>query len=190
MAAIAVVMLIGASALLLTGQVSAPSDNGNEVFTSAHSSVSEATRHFFGIRPEPEQPIQFVHKVHIEDVQLGCVDCHITVERGPRASIPDIRTCWGCHEDAFVDHPEVAKIKVFHDKGEDIPWQRVYGWNDESHVHFNHAPHVRSDVGCETCHGKVEQMTVASRAVEHSMGFCVKCHQEKQASTDCLTCHY
>jgi Cytochrome c7 and related cytochrome c len=190
-AAIAIVMLIGATALLLTGQVSAPSrDSGKEVFTSAHSSVYQATRHFFGIRPEPEQPILFVHKVHIEDVQLSCVDCHITVERGPKASIPDIRTCWGCHEETLVDHPEVAKIKFFHDKGQDIPWQRVYGWNDESHVHFNHAPHIRSGIGCVTCHGNVEQMTVASRAVEHSMGFCVKCHQEKQASTDCLTCHY
>src|SRR5215510_9925548 len=110
-------MLIAASAVLLTGQVSAPADGGREVFTSAHSSVLEATRHFFGVRPEPEQPIRFVHKVHIEDVQLGCVDCHITVERGPQASIPDIRTCWGCHEETLVDHPEVAKIKAFHDKG-------------------------------------------------------------------------
>lgn len=189
-AAIVVVLVLIASAALLIGQVSIPTNQGSEVFTPAHSSIGEAARHFFGIRPEPEQPLQFVHKVHVEDVQLLCVDCHITVERGPRASIPDIRTCWGCHQDTSVDHPEIAKIRMYYDKGQDIPWQRVYGWYEESHVRFNHAPHVQTGIECATCHGNVGQMTVAERAVEHTMSFCVRCHEERQASTDCLTCHY
>jgi hypothetical protein len=28
------------------------------------------------------------------------------------------------------------------------------------------------------------------RAVEMDMAFCVNCHKQKQASNDCLTCHY
>ena len=72
----------------------------------------------------------------------------------------------------------------------DIPWQRVYGWLEESHVRFNHAPHIREGVDCSTCHGDVRQMTVATRAVDHTMEFCVTCHREKKAPDDCLTCHY
>jgi len=26
--------------------------------------------------------------------------------------------------------------------------------------------------------------------VDHTMGFCVNCHKEKQAPLDCLTCHF
>jgi hypothetical protein len=31
---------------------------------------------------------------------------------------------------------------------------------------------------------------VARRAVDMDMNFCVSCHQQRQASNDCLTCHY
>jgi hypothetical protein len=31
---------------------------------------------------------------------------------------------------------------------------------------------------------------VAQRNVDLNMGFCVDCHREKQAPTDCLTCHF
>jgi hypothetical protein len=189
--AITIALVLIASAALLIGQVSPPqTDPNSEVFTPAHTSISEAARHFFGLRPEPVQPIQFAHSVHVNEVQLLCVDCHITVERGPRASIPDIRTCWGCHQFEAESHPETTKIKGFHDRGQDIPWQRVYGWNEEAHVRFSHAPHIREEIDCATCHGNVSEMMVAERVIDHTMGFCVDCHKQRQASIDCLTCHY
>lgn len=189
--AILIVLGLIASAALLIGQVPLPAADGtSDVFTHAHSSISEATRHFLGMRPTPEQPILFAHEVHVQDVQLLCVDCHITVERGPQASIPDIRTCWGCHQETIEGQPEINKIKSYYDRGQDIPWQRVYGWNEEAHVRFNHAPHVREGIDCSTCHGNVDRMTVAERVVDHTMAFCVDCHEQRQASTDCLACHY
>lgn len=178
-----------ASAALIQKTSSTSSNRSSDVFSPAHSSVYEATRHFFGLRPQLEQPLRFVHKVHIEKVELTCLDCHITAARGPAASLPDIRTCWSCHEKTLVDHPEIIKMKKIRDAGQDIPWARVYGFNEESHVRFNHAPHIRSKVECATCHGNVEQMTVATRAVDHTMNFCVTCHQERKASTDCQACH-
>src|SRR5436190_13623404 len=124
---------------------SLPASNGqsSETFTSAHASVGQAVKHFFGVRPTAIQPIAFPHKTHVEGQQFLCVDCHISVERGPRAGIPDVRTCWGCHSETRTDNSEMKKLRAFHDRGEDIPWQRVYGWNDEAHVRFNHAPHLR-----------------------------------------------
>ena len=57
------------------------------VFTPAHRSVGEAFGQHFGMRPDPEQPFPFSHQIHLEK-QLVCTDCHESVERGPRASIP------------------------------------------------------------------------------------------------------
>jgi hypothetical protein len=169
---------------------SADSDPAESVFSPAHSSIPQAMSHFFGLRREPRQPIAFVHQVHVEEVQLTCSDCHITAERGPQASIPDIRTCWGCHVNTLTDHPEIKKLKDYYDKGQDIPWQRVWGWVEEAHVRFNHAPHIRKEIDCATCHGDVSKMTVATRAFGHTMGFCVSCHQQNNAPDDCLTCHF
>jgi hypothetical protein len=164
-------------------------DSSSEVFTPAHDSVGQATLHFFGFRPEPTQPIAFVHKVHIETAEMACSDCHISVARGAIAGIPDVRTCWGCHEKTATDRPEIKKIRAYHDRKEDIPWKRVYGWNDEAHVRFNHAPHIRADVKCESCHGNVAEMSVAKRVVDHTMEFCVTCHNQRKVSNDCQTCH-
>lgn len=173
----------------LTGQSTTP-DRSTQVFTPGHSSLPQAISHFFGHRPEAKQPIAFVHSVHVSEVQLDCVDCHITVATGPVASIPDIRTCWNCHATALTENSEIRKLKDYYDKGQDVPWQRVWGWVEESHVRFNHAPHIRRGVECATCHGDVSRMTVATRTVEHTMQFCVSCHRQKNASDDCVTCHY
>ena len=45
-------------------------------------------------------------------------------------------------------------------------------------------------VECATCHGNVAAQTVAQRNVDHTMGFCVNCHNERKAPVDCLTCHF
>lgn len=159
------------------------------IFTTAHSSVGEAVRHFFGIRSEPQQPIAYTHKAHL-DRAITCDTCHTGVNTGPQARIPDIRDCMGCHESVATDKPVIQQITAMWERNEDIPWQRVYGFTDEAHVRFNHAPHIRADVQCSMCHGDLAQMTVAQRVVDHTMGFCVNCHTQKGASNDCQTCHY
>jgi hypothetical protein len=160
-------------------------------FSPAHKSVGEAARHFINSKPAPVQPIDFPHKVHTLDIGVGCDDCHTGVNRGPVAGIPSINVCMSCHED--IGDEADSRIQALRDhakRGEDMAWQRVYGFVEESHVRFNHAPHIRAQVACATCHGDVEQMTVAERVVEHTMGFCTSCHTEKKASNDCLVCHY
>jgi hypothetical protein len=189
LAVILIVGLVGAR-VFPQSRSSAEDRPRSEVFSEAHVSVGEAVDHFFGLRPEPTQPIAFHHKAHIDSDQLTCIDCHISVEKGPKAGIPDVRTCWSCHQNILTNHPEIQKVRAYRDRGEDIPWQRVYGWNHEAHVRFNHAPHIRAKVECSTCHGNVAEMTVATRAVDHTMGFCIDCHKERKVSNDCWTCHY
>ena len=185
------VAVLAAGAVWLRAQSKNPAPSrSSQVFTPAHGSFGEAVRHFFGIRTEPVQPIAYQHKPHIEKAKLQCDFCHIGVAKGPAASIPGVKDCMVCHQAIATDKPEIQKVAAYEQRGEEIPWQRVYGWNDEAHVRFNHAPHIRAEVQCATCHGDVPQMTVARRAVDHTMGFCIACHQERKVSNDCLTCHY
>lgn len=160
------------------------------VFTPAHPTVGVAIRHFFGLRPEPNQPIAYDHSVHVGKAQMECLDCHTGVTTGPRAIIPDIRWCMTCHNTVATDKPAVQQIAAYFNRGEDIPWKRVYGWNDEAHVRFNHAPHIAASVSCGKCHGDVGSMKVAKRVVDHTMGFCISCHKERKASIDCVACHF
>lgn len=159
------------------------------MYTPARSSFADAARTHFGLRPEAVQPFAYSHRLHLAQ-GLSCTDCHDGVERGPRAGLPGISTCMTCHQAVATDKPSVQSMAAHQAKGLDFAWQRVYDYPREAHVVFNHAPHVRAKVECSTCHGDMTQQDVARRVVDMDMAFCVNCHTQKQASNDCLTCHY
>lgn len=159
------------------------------VVTTAHRSAADAVRAFFGVRAEPHQPVAFSHQLHLSK-ELVCTDCHEGVERGPVAGLPSVNTCLICHSQIATDRPIIQTITAMQEQGLELDWQRVYGYTREAHVRFEHAPHIRAKVECSTCHGDMAQQTVARRVVEMDMAFCVNCHTTKQASNDCLTCHY
>ena len=48
------------------------------------------------------------------------------------------------------------------------------------YVNFSHAIHVNNGVGCETCHGRVDQMEVVSAKEPLSMGWCLECHRQPE----------
>ena len=171
------------TAPLLPGQ-------SNAVFTTARPTVAAAAAEFFDWRPEPQQPLEFPHDVHAGK-QIACTEyCHEAVSTGPVAGLPGVRTCMVCHNTMATDRPRIQLITAMRARGEDLVWQRVFGYAPQAHVRFNHAPHIRAEVPCATCHGDIAGGTVAKRNVELSMGVCVNCHKERQASIDCLTCHF
>ncbi len=136
-----------------------------------------------------QQPIAYSHKKHIA-LGLACLDCHSMADIGPAATIPSVRKCMLCHSTLATDKPEVKKIADYAAKGREIPWQRVYGFETQALVKFNHAPHIRAKVECATCHGDMTQADTAQKLVNHNMGTCITCHRQKGASQDCATCHY
>jgi hypothetical protein len=167
-----------------------PPADPETVFTPARTGPAAAARDFFAIRPEPVQPLEFPHNTHIAQ-GLSCTDyCHEGVAKGPVAGLPSLKTCMICHAAIATDRPRIQQLAALETKGQDVAWQRVYGYPNESHVRFDHAPHIRAKVECTTCHGAVADQTVARRNVDLSMGFCVNCHTERKASNDCLTCHF
>jgi hypothetical protein len=160
------------------------------IFTTARAGFAEAVGDFIGHRPDPQQPIDFPHNVHVAK-KIACTEyCHEPVSTGPVAGLPSVRTCMVCHNAIATDRPRIKQITAMRDRGEDFIWQRVYGYTKQAHVRFNHAPHIRANFGCSTCHGNIGGGTVATRNVDLNMGFCVNCHIERKAPVDCLTCHF
>src|SRR5690242_5274642 len=100
----------------------------DEVFTPAHRTLGAAVRDYFNIRPTPQQPFPFPHKTHIAK-GAECTDCHETVEKGPVAGIPGVKTCMVCHSQIATNRPLIKEVTSYSEKGIDIPWQRVYGFS-------------------------------------------------------------
>jgi hypothetical protein len=162
----------------------------NDAISPAHSTLGGAANDFFAVKAAPQQPIEFPHNIHIEK-GLACTEyCHESVTKGPRAGLPSVNTCLICHAAIATDRPRIQQITQMADKGIDLSWQRVFGYAATAHVRFNHAPHIRANVECATCHGDIAHQTVAQRNVDLHMGYCVNCHRQKKAPNDCLTCHY
>jgi len=162
----------------------------SSVYTPAHETFGSAVNDFLNIRPVRSQPFPFPHKTHVAK-KIACTEyCHESVEKGPVAGLPSIKTCMICHESIATDRPLIQQITALSKTGVDLSWQRVYGYASEYHVRFNHAPHIRAKVDCSNCHGKIGEQTVAERNVDLKMGFCVDCHKSRKAPNECITCHF
>ena len=136
------------------------------------------------------QPIKYNHKKHIEEADMSCTDCHQYVEDTPVAGLPDKEVCLGCHEEALTENPEEARLIEIANSDKELIWQRIYKMPPD--VYFSHRRHVGfAKIECEKCHGKMEELTSPPHkpAINLSMKFCMKCHQETKADNDCLACH-
>lgn len=155
-----------------------------------------------------EQPIAFPHDLHAGTNQIPCMYCHATADRSVDAGIPSVQVCAGCHIPGGTpvvraDRPEVQKLIAYWKEQKPIPWVRIYDIPD--HAHFPHMRHVNAGVQCQECHGPVETMREITEVYNDGggrtrygvarpntleMGWCINCHRERQARTDCFVCHY
>lgn len=134
----------------------------------------------------PPQPLNFSHRAHVEK-QIDCSFCHGYYDSHAAAGIPPLSLCVSCHSGIELDDPNARKIFDYASQGREIPWVRLYelpGYNV-----FSHKWHVRAGIECRECHGNIGESERPVRHMKYKMAWCVDCHTEKQASTDCLTCH-
>jgi hypothetical protein len=124
----------------------------------------------------PNQPVSFSHKLHAGELGLDCRFCHNTVESADVAAIPPTSTCMNCHVQVKKDSPRLALVRQSFETGESIPWVRVHQLPD--YAFFSHQPHLAAGVGCASCHGRVDSMTVVNMDQPLSMSWCLDCHRD------------
>ena len=150
--------------------------------------------------PLPPQPIAFNHRLHLERVQgITCQDCHMFVLSETYAGLPSKVVCFGCHDpDADEDDKEAdafkakfAGLMAFAGTEGEIPWHRVTIIRED--VFFSHRRHVTvAKLDCRECHPEMPDRTSPPTRgpIEMKMSTCIRCHEENNASVDCVACHW
>jgi mono/diheme cytochrome c family protein len=162
----------------------------------------------------PRQPIFFSHLIHAGSFQIDCQYCHADARRSEYAGIPSVERCVGCHKVIGVqDNPEIAKIHDYAQRGQPIPWVRVFKMPE--FTYFPHKAHVSAGLTCQGCHGPIERMRVVGAQTGPNlvndlarlvglkpapppltMGWCLECHRTQNATKgaraplDCVACHH
>ena len=121
------------------------------------------------------QAVPYSHAQHVGGLGLDCRYCHTSVEESNSAGIPATETCMGCHAQVATDSPNLTLVRASAETGKPLEWIRVHDLAD--FVYFNHAIHVKQGVGCETCHGRVDQMPVVAKVENLQMDWCLECHR-------------
>ncbi len=156
----------------------------------------------------PEQPIDFSHQVHSNDLEIDCMYCHSSAEKSKTAGIPAASTCMNCHqfvsaswdsvqlENQLAEQTERKSRLIVSEEIQKLyqsvgfqPEDRSYTGSQKplvwtkvhdlpDFVYFNHSRHVTAGVDCQQCHGQVQTMERVEQAETLSMGWCVDCHRK------------
>ena len=126
----------------------------------------------------PEQPVPFSHQLHAGQLGMDCRYCHNTVEGAAHAAVPPAATCMNCHGVIKTDDPHLAPIRESYDADKPVEWVRVHMLPD--YAYFDHSVHVAAGVGCESCHGRIDQMEIVAQDQALSMGWCLDCHRNPE----------
>lgn len=126
----------------------------------------------------PTQPVAYSHKLHAGKLGIDCRYCHNTVDRAAYAAIPPAETCMNCHAYVKKNSEKLALVRESYETGEPVPWIKVHQLPDYSY--FAHNVHVTAGLGCETCHGRIDQMEKVALHSPLSMGWCLRCHRNPE----------
>ncbi|MDX2092609.1 MAG: cytochrome c3 family protein [Kofleriaceae bacterium] len=136
----------------------------------------------YGVTPEairigyqPDQPVPYSHALHVGELGLDCRYCHSTVEVGAKAAVPPAAVCMNCHTTVKKESEALLPIREAYAGNQAVRWTRVTDLPD--YVYFNHAAHVNATIGCESCHGRIDQMVKVYQAKSLTMEWCLDCHR-------------
>jgi len=130
---------------------------------------------FYEVGYMPTQPVPYSHELHVGQLGMDCRYCHATVESSAHASIPSTQTCMNCHSQIRTQSVRLLPVRESWATGQSIEWVKVNHLPD--YAHFSHAAHVNVGVGCESCHGRIDQMPVVYQVSSLSMAWCLDCHR-------------
>jgi len=124
------------------------------------------------------QPAPFSHQHHVAGLGIDCRYCHTSVETSSFAGIPPTKTCMNCHSQIWTNAPMLEPVRESFKTGKSLVWNRVNDLPD--FVYFNHSIHVNKGVGCNTCHGRVDQIPLTFNYASLQMEWCLDCHRNPE----------
>jgi Cytochrome c7 and related cytochrome c len=83
-----------------------------------------------------------------------------------------------CHSQIWLQSPYLEPVRESFRTDRSLEWTRVHDLPD--FVYFDHSIHVNKGVGCETCHGRVDEMPLVWQAARLQMGWCLECHRHPE----------
>jgi hypothetical protein len=158
------------------------------------------------IFPPQRLTLRFNHKLHAVGQRLPCARCHAAATTSHTVAdklTPDGATCDACHGTSHADRSAVTA-------GDDPSGQCGYchlGYQEgaknrvarfelpRANLVFDHQKHAARNIGCQQCHGEVQELELATRDQLPRMRGCVGCHQHPDAAARgeakgaCETCH-
>lgn len=143
------------------------------------------------IYPAQDIRVRFSHRVHLSE-GMQCVQCHTRITSSKVSAQNDLPTgeaCDGCHGD---QHPQTAETsRHCADCHTHVQEQRVTATSSISAptLEFSHAAHLARGAACSDCHGDFSEVGLATIRHLPREADCMSCHDGKQASQRCSTCH-
>jgi hypothetical protein len=126
----------------------------------------------------PEQPVEYSHRLHAGQLGINCQYCHTAVKDAAFSNLPATQTCMNCHRQIRPESLKLLPVRESWATGESIRWVKVHQLPD--YANFAHNVHTTNGVGCETCHGRIDQMERVTLVEPLSMGWCVECHRQPE----------
>ncbi len=158
------------------------------------------------IFPPQTLTIRFNHKKHVKELNLSCKSCHGAAYASASASdrlLPDpTKTCDACHD---VSHGDLNRVvagpgengqcSFCHlGEGAGVGGRVARLVLPTPNLRFNHKKHLDRNIGCAQCHGRVDELELATREQLPRMAGCFGCHAmpvpaRGEATGACTTCH-
>ena len=153
------------------------------------------------IFPQQDLTIHFDHKLHVTGLHQACTSCHAAARTSDSVSdslVPPGTQCDACHQ---TDHSDLRAVKgaactKCHDGYQPSDGNTVRELvMPRANMVFSHKRHAQRNINCQQCHGRVENVGLATRDQLPRMQGCLRCHQAPDvlsrgdAKGACDTCH-
>ncbi len=151
------------------------------------------------VYPAQDLPLRFNHGQHLA-LGLDCTRCHTKIRSSTSAAdfnFPTGAACDSCHG---AQHPrpasepakcELCHTRVTHSPGPQGPTTRVTATlrAPRPNLTFDHKRHLDRGMPCQTCHGDMSKVRLATVLQLPSENTCLGCHDGVQATARCGACH-